>query len=437
MKQNGIRACSWCFFLWWAACVNGLPAQDLSVCEIDLGPLKAAIHTDFSQARPGDVFYLDPAYLPQPDRQPVFEAQRPYRQATGGEMPLLYQPNKYFRGDFTPLETLPRLILPIGLTPLDVSAYEDVPFVLLGKEAHYLLFECQGRQVVAYADTMLPTHLFYSAAGRRALAEKRTYAHSLLGLEVQIPDNPGAARRFNDLELASCHVARDYVTFSYWAGEAGYFYVDAETRFHMYEKACVIQQNALAPPAAAGLSEEAEKQLNEIVREKNPVKRMQENPALMALLVDQFEIARDSYAGITWYLHKGLTPEQISKTSFVRANLNSNGILYLQSNCFSPEGMGHTMVEVSSGAEKTRSAAVAADDSRNLRVESEAGIEEQIHFTKGDDRDVIHFIAYHVENPITLTFLNEAGQAQSSLMPPAHKRAIRDTFVLYLLIRKE
>lgn len=462
-----LHICGLAALLLFAAYPTMLPAQDLTPCEIDLLLLKTPIRTDFSRAEPGKVYYLSPDFVQSHDQVDLFgsvaayyEYLRPatrrelrqdtikavtiarilndgnvYKQVSIEQTTGFFQANKHFQGNFHPLEREPKLLLPKGLVPFDVLAHRDDPFVLRELQDAYWLFDCQGQRVVVYATADQLAGIFQSDEARNLLKRKKTYARSLIGLEVRLSYTRTAGPRFIDLELADCRVTDDYVIFSYWAGDAGYLFLNGDTRFFFYEKACAKERDTEQITPTASLSENARSQLNEVIRQKNPAKRMQENPVLLKLLMDQFELAKDNYAGITWYLHKGLTPDQTSKSSFLRANLNSNGILYLQSNYFSATGMGHTTVAVSSMGEETKTVAVPTSESRNMRVESEEGIEEQIHFTKGDDQDVIAFIAHHVADPIQLTFINETGQEESLPLSENHKQAIRDVYVLYLMLK--
>lgn len=461
-------SCYVCLFTCFVS-IHPALGQGFEDCEIDHRLLKQTILPGIIHADTGAFFYLDPDFLRKEDHPDLFgtvaahyEYLRPasrkerrqdtikaltvarvmndgnvYRAIPPNPSTGFFEVTHYFEGNFTPIRTEPDLLLRPGLIPFDYRFYANTPFVLAEKGDGYFVFRCEQKRIVVYASESNISNIFHTDDTQTQLERKRAYAKSLLGLEVHVSYENDPTQQFIPLELADCRVSRTYTIFSYWGEEVGYLYVDEHTQFRMFEKTCLEKKLNKVKAPRTPLSETANALFNEIVQRKKAVRAVQENPAILPLLMQQFDQAEDDYTGITWYIHKSQNSELTQHSSFLRANLNSNGILYLQSNYFGANPFSHISVRIQIGEKTMLTDIIPTTESRNIQSHTSAGYEEQIHYTRGEDAGIIPFIASQTETPISLIFVNDIGEQKKMELSTENKQAIRDIYLLHLLLTGE
>jgi hypothetical protein len=472
------RSAAWFCLCYALSLLPQAQAQGLQSCKRDYSALRQPSYTQTEDIQAGSVLYLSPTYLEALDTGRfgsdsagimIYEYVRPasrqeirsgkvedHPREIVAEDGNIYFPRKVapdvhffwplpsFRGDYMPHWEDPDLVLPPGLSPLDVSLYREAPLEVIQVSPFYLLLKSGGKQIVFYRGYPRMETVFLSEQARTALASKRSLAEALKGKRLLVDPKMNVSRSDDaqreqslpqdafEVLISGVRVTPLHVHLGYGPGEQDTLRAGKESAFELYDPACIQSLRKEMSHEARTQAEAQEEALQALLKAGRP----EGDSLLAALLFPRFQRVSQAQ-GPDLYEYLPLSLPEDSLGAWIEARLDSEGACYLRSRLVSPKGLYHTRLILYAGADSLYSNRVPTLDPRNQRKTEEDRVVEEVGFSDPEDEKLISFIFSQLNKPLRVRLSAGGSYYQEFELSPWQKRQIRDAWLLSRFLRRQ
>lgn len=327
-------------------------------------------------------------------------------------------------------------MVPIGLKPHSLSEKARERLLLMEQRATYWLFLADEKLLVFYPQSIEVDQFLGTPVDPQMMARRISIQQNLVGQQLVMPGKEVAAGRSI---VAVEEDDEGYLVLGVENGgsntlrsELVHYRMDDDSNFEIYNRGCINQINVRVKEAQEKRIAGMENYFNALAKGEIPIQSMLSQPAYLTIINDRFQLMSDLSGRLSWYIHLEQIPGTVQDQSFVQANLNNTGEMHLQSTLLVPEGFRHVRVEAKIGDKVWKSHTVPFYDGRSQPLRIGNQMQENIRYTRLDNRALIEAIAANAERDIDIHFINASGQRIVKPLPKAHRMAIRDTWIMYL-----
>ncbi len=349
-----------------------------------------------------------------------------------------FQPNAAFEGTYKPHWEDPDQVIPLGLEPLDITPFADIPFYIRQRHDEYLLLESGSSLIVFYVGFPKLEDIFETGELYEKVQAKQRRAESLLGQpfylreaatapfrsgnQATAPSDLFGVQKLKSIVLSSAKAYDDQVCWELASIMEDSLILSDTSSFELFTPGCIQD---LQEAYRDGLLEDAAIE-NEIIDQAlRKDKEWRENPELAHILSRRFWIDGNGY------YHYLLTPQE-PREAFLGAQLHADGSIWLKSHFASPEGLYHTraIVYIGNRRDSLVTERVSTTDTRHHRYYDGDWVVEEINFTKKNDLSIIKRLALQAHRPIRVRYKAGGMYYADSQLSEVYKQQIRDAWML-------
>ncbi|MFK7925586.1 MAG: hypothetical protein AB8H47_26780 [Bacteroidia bacterium] len=459
-------------------------AQDPNACRIDYKPVQQALKPQSFQLEKGDHLTLSAQYLADVraghyDKKPSgmshfvylrpgsrkelkestvdhrFERMSPtgdiFGIQTTSASDHFFRPDENFEGGYDPSWKDPMMIVPLGLNPVDITAYAHQLFKVVEARFNYLLLEVEGDYLVFYPGFPETYEVFNNLEMQVMLQERQTWAESHVGKRLLVRNSADLRYRLSphgkDLQLPvnrteleiyvnSYYLDRHQVLFEYGMDEPLYLVLDEHARFEMYNAQCLERREEAIFAEQKQEDLVAHQRFNLVMDADFPVMALLEDEWLQERLVERFQLSDGRYYKSLTYEYVGPATQQMDLSPAIKVKVLENGDLLMRSIYASEDGLYHTKVELRIDGQTLISERVSTLDSRSTRRNVQGQTLEIIDYIPGGDQGILEAIARNVDQPIVIRYVAGGNFWQEVSLGDGYKKAIRDAWLFSHLIKE-
>lgn len=453
--------------------------QHIEPCRVDYSPLQKVISMSEEDMQVGTYVYLSRSYLRDlalemfkqiPSGQIYYAYVRPASkqelkdQAIEGSLREVigkdgnvyvrsvpqptfhfFRPNAAFEGVYQPHWEDPDQVIPLGLEPVDITLYADVPLFIRQRTDDYVLLESGANALVFYIGFPNLDYLFETESRREEVIAKQSVSESFIDRTYLMRQNPLAPFRSaneatapselfaqNQLTEISFTAARAYdnlVCLEYGDRGIDSLLISDTTRFELYEPGCVAALRANYREEIALQAEEEDTKLAKALRSSRSWRKDSE---LAKTLSRRFWVDEQ---GVYHHLLLPVEPRE----AFLSARLHADGDLWLQSHYASPEGLYHTrlVIYVGNRRDSSMTSRISTTDGRHKRYYDGDWVVEEISFTDDADADYLATIAQNAHRNIRVRYKAGGIYFADHVLADIYKRQIRDCWMLSEMLKAQ
>ncbi|MEL7531322.1 MAG: hypothetical protein AAFN10_08450 [Bacteroidota bacterium] len=459
-------------------------AQDLQACRIDYSPVQQALKPQAFQLEKGDHLTLSAQYLADVraghytnkpsgmshyvylrpgSRKEIKESTVDHRfermSATGDIFGIqttassdhFFRPDENFEGNYDPTWQDPMMIVPLGLNPIDITAYAHQLFKVVDTRFNYLLLEVNGDYLVFYPGFPETYEVFNNLEMQVMLQERQTWAETYVGKRLFVRNSADLRYRLSphgkDLQLPvsrseleiyvnSYYLDRHQVLFEYGMDEPLYLVLDEHARFEVYDAQCLERRQEAIFAEQRKEDLVAHERFNNVMQVDFPVMALMEDEWLQERLVERFQLSDGRYHKSLTYDYVGPAIQQMDLAPAIKVKVLENGDLVMRSIYASKDGLYHTKVELRIGGKTLISERVSTLDSRSSRRNVQGQTLEIIDYIPGGDQGILEEIARNVDQPIVIRYVAGGSFWQEVSLGEGYKKAIRDAWLFSHLLKE-
>lgn len=459
-------------------------AQDIKACRIDYRPVQQALKPQSFQLAKGDLLSLSAQYLAdvrsgrfskKPSGMSHYVYLRPgSRKEIKDEMvdhrferlsptgdifgiqttapsDHFFRPDENFEGDYNPVWQDPVMIVPLGLNPIDITAYADQQFKVVEALFNYILLESDGDYLVFYPGYPETYEVFDNQEMQVMLRERQTWAESYVGKRLLIRNSPELRYRLsphgkdlrlpvsrNELEIYvnSYYLDRQQLLFEYGMDEPLYLVIDKHANFEMYDAQCLERREEAIFAKQREEDLVAEQRFAQVMEADFPIMALMEDEWLQDRLIERFQLSDALYHKTLTYDYVGPGTQQMDLAPAIKVKVLENGDLIMRSIYVSEDGLYHTKVELRLDGQTLISERVSTLDTRSTRRNVQGQTLEIIDYIPGGDHGMLKTIAHNVGRPIVIRYVAGGSFWQEVSLGEAYKAAIRDAWLFSKLLKE-
>ncbi|MEL6697884.1 MAG: hypothetical protein AAFP89_16700 [Bacteroidota bacterium] len=460
-------------------------AQDLDSCKWNISHLHTPLSVEEEEEiAVGQTLYLSQAYLHHLENskyqtiptgiihyvyvRPASRKERKTRKVEGSHREVVgidgniyvpkipisqqhfFQVTAAFEGDYHPFWEDPDLIIPIGLTPVDIRPYANEVFHIQEKTDTYLVLAVEGKTLVFYIGFPPIPDVFDSEILRQALNEKQASADQLIGKEWLAylsfpPIYRSAIAETAPSSLFMTEGVQTYQIFHTQAQKEGVtFWVDSQQKasladsiLTLYDKGCVQGfKNQYIDNVSSALESENIR-LSHILKTSTQDEDWIQSPWVRRTLFKRFWQRMDTTYGIEY--KNVLIPEVEDEYVHLSARVTEDGKAWLKSHFYSAKGLIHTRVVLfeKGRRDSLESQRISTKDPRNTRTYTRKWVIEEINFDDAADQVLLERIARNPEKPFYVRFTAGGSFFRDAPLPLIFKEQIRDAWMLSKILKYE
>ncbi|MEL6670711.1 MAG: hypothetical protein AAFR61_00915 [Bacteroidota bacterium] len=480
MMRNTLFTALFCIIL-----MGSLSAQYSTRCARDFTLLKASVETVADDLKEGQILYLSQVYLQRLESghfrrensgMKHFDYVRPASRkeaktqtvdqtkvekvlADGNVYGLKVTPpdvhffaaKKGFQGKFLPSWDDPYMVVPVGLSPIDIRKFRDAPFRIKEKDPDFLLMEAAGIEVIFYTGYPETSSVFDAGMVVDQLVEKRSMAESLIGKRFLVQKHPSLRVRETpqgktqapevkldefEIKVRRVLVSHHEVLLGFGEKNLSWLVLDKEAEFPLFDLECLDKEVAFRLTYRSEEDEAKSSELNKLLQTGKSLEELTAETWVKEMMQGRFVKNRRLAREGQWFEYAWL-PRGDLAASFLTVLVNPAGKTRLVSRYAAEKGLFHTKVEVFINGETYKSTRVSTlDKKHHLRDRHGELFIETLHYPVGNDVDLIEAIARHADQPITVRFMAGGSFFQDLSLDQAYKESIRDAWLYANLLQK-
>ncbi|MEO0898180.1 MAG: hypothetical protein AAFY71_17345 [Bacteroidota bacterium] len=359
-----------------------------------------------------------------------------------------FQKNKAFKGKYAPEWEDPNMVIPLGLTPLDMRGYVGKKFSVKKVEDDYILFDVEGKDIVFYLGFPTLDKVFDSQEVLDYLAEKQEEGKELLGEAWYVaPSDPIKFRSESELTAPSeLFYTAPMMEFTFdslktnkqqtvFYAEDDSLILDPKSRYTLYHKGCILKQQIAYAEDLLQSYESENIRLNNLFKNEAEEVWAKDQWVKETLMKRFWKLPSRRFKSRYEYV---LNSTQPTVGSFVYAQINLDGEYHLISHFASNQGLYHTRVLLFFGNSKdsVQTTRISTRDRRNTREYVHENVIEEIQFDDIADRELVRLIAKNSHRKVRIRFKAGGSYYKDVKLSPYHKEHIRDVYMLSKVIER-
>ncbi|MEM6802324.1 MAG: hypothetical protein AAF696_13025 [Bacteroidota bacterium] len=362
-----------------------------------------------------------------------------------------FSPRPGFEGSLTGKWEDPYLVLPLGLYPVDSKSLSGVALKVVESNTDYLLLEANGDSYVFYLGYPDAAQVFIRAESVEQIDSRVAMSETFIGQKLFLENHPSLRYRktpgSDDKQLAGSNPGMEvYISDAlsyaeevllYCEKSKIYIVLDEYANFRMFDLACMETENEEKWGNYEDEQAELNAQVNGLIASGEPIIDLLENEWLVDLLQGRFRLHQNLKADKASYECLYLRSKDTHLKSFLLAQVDQEGNIYLQSQYSSERGLYHTKIEVQVGDQEFISDRIPALDPRSIRSRIAGRVVEEIHFQGGADNGILEAIAKNPTEEIQIRFTAGGSFYEDIILLPKYKDAIRDAWLLSTYIQNQ
>lgn len=185
-------------------------------------------------------------------------------------------------------------------------------------------------------------------------------------------------------------------------------------------------------PASPNLDSITDKRTEDYIKAfeaENEKKQAEEEKKQKALipLKKNFTFKKDEFNGSGWYTHKTFNSSSNYRKT-LKAHVNENGFIYLESQWYDDDWLFHTYVQVKVGESVLTTPVVETFNKNNVHHNDGGVVWETISYVEDGDNGILSSIA-NAKGPVKVRFVGDKFYRDITL-PEKDKKAIKDCYEL-------
>ena len=357
---------------------------------------------------------------------------------------------KGFLGHYLPKWEDPYMVVPLGLSPIDIRKFKDASFRIKEKDPDYLLMEAAGIELIFFSGYPETNEVFDAGTVVDQLVEKKAMAESLIGKRFLVQRHPTLQVRLDpkgneqapqtqldefEMQVKKVLVSHQEVLLGFGESQLSWLVLDKKAEFPLYDVECLDREMAFRLTYRSEEDEAKSQQLNDLLKSEKVVEKLSQEKwigeAMQKRFVQNHRLAREG----KWFEYAWL-PRGDLASSFLTVLVNPQGDLKLVSRFAAEKGLFHTKLEVYINGETYKSTRISTlDKKHHIRDRKGPLFIETLHFPVGKNEALIEAIARHADQPITVRYQAGGSFYEDLPLDQAYKEGIRDAWIYAMLLR--